>query len=113
MSFKRPAIKSGNLSGDFPYKKQGCGLTHDYITHLYPAIVNDTDYVSSGTDNGILSLANTASFGLQRFKLHLELSNRYKPLESLKDNIGTDNIMENYKDCNYLSLEKFKSAVVL
>ncbi|GAA5794780.1 hypothetical protein HPULCUR_000126 [Helicostylum pulchrum] len=80
-------------------RKQGCGLSHDYNTNLDPTTILDTDYVFSGTDNGIVSMTNTVGFDLTKFKFHLELSNRFTSLEDLKDDdINADDITDKYKD---------------
>ncbi|KAI9269697.1 hypothetical protein EDC94DRAFT_686121 [Helicostylum pulchrum] len=68
--------------------------------------IDNNAFTFSRTDNGIVFMTNTVGFDLNRFRFHLQLSNRYQALGSSEDTINADHIVEKYKDNKYLNLPK-------
>ncbi|KAL0582306.1 hypothetical protein ABG067_007835, partial [Albugo candida] len=106
---KRSNATEELLKANVTLSKQGHGLFHASDTYIDPTTIEENDFTFSGTDNGLVSMTNTVGFILNRFRFHLELSNRYQSLEGSSDinsNVNNEDILEKYEDHDYLNLPK-------
>ncbi|CEG64345.1 hypothetical protein RMATCC62417_01331 [Rhizopus microsporus] len=62
-------------------QKYGHGIAKVEDCRLSPQVNPSEEFIFSGTDNGLKTMTSTVPLAMKRFKLHLELRNKYKALK--------------------------------